>query len=177
VNLYKPTNAGVVPSRFDLALGKLLGLRTLVGEESSTYIKLNTQTPYPPRGAVPVNQGRHRKIFHFCTASSPSVMNATPQAMSPKCSAKRQQKAPANIFDARFDSGVNGSASGQQVHIRLFRVPFQKGVKLSPASNGLGQINKSAHRPNVSLPFLAASDVESETKISAHDRAEICQAL
>lgn len=33
-------------------------------EAKLTYIRLNTETPYPPRGAVPVNQGRCRRLFH-----------------------------------------------------------------------------------------------------------------
>jgi hypothetical protein len=37
VNSYKPTNAEAVPLKFDMALAWLLGLRTLSGEESSTY--------------------------------------------------------------------------------------------------------------------------------------------
>jgi len=28
------------------------------------YIKLNSQTPCPPRGAVPVNQGCFGRFFH-----------------------------------------------------------------------------------------------------------------
>src|SRR5436189_3712417 len=30
-------------------------------------VKLNTQTPSPPRGAVPVNQGRTWEAFSFCS--------------------------------------------------------------------------------------------------------------
>lgn len=37
------------------ALARLLGLRTLSGEESSTYVTLNHSTPCPPRSAVSVN--------------------------------------------------------------------------------------------------------------------------
>src|SRR6266700_6147795 len=33
-------------------------------EAKITYVKLNTQTPCPPRGAVPVNQGRCGRLFH-----------------------------------------------------------------------------------------------------------------
>lgn len=53
VNLYNPTNAEAMKSEFDLAHEWLLGLRTLSVEESSTYIKLNSQMPCPPRGAGP----------------------------------------------------------------------------------------------------------------------------
>jgi hypothetical protein len=56
-------------------------LRTLSGEESSTYIKLNSQTPCPPRGAVPVNQGYVGGSFtlntHFAFGHG-----SDPQAMS-----------------------------------------------------------------------------------------------
>ena len=33
-------------------------------EAKLTYIRLNSQTPCPPRGAVPVNQGCCRRLFH-----------------------------------------------------------------------------------------------------------------
>ena len=33
-------------------------------EAKITYVRLNTQTPCPPRGAVPVNQGRGGRFFH-----------------------------------------------------------------------------------------------------------------
>lgn len=46
------------------------------------YVRLNIQTPSLPRGAVPVNQGRHGKLFHFCSASSLPVMNATAPAIA-----------------------------------------------------------------------------------------------
>jgi len=39
-------------------------LRMRHKEAKLTYIRLNTQTPCPPRGAVPVNQGRGERFFH-----------------------------------------------------------------------------------------------------------------
>src|SRR2546427_4723062 len=39
--------------------------RTLLEEEAKlAYVKLNIQTPCPPRGAVPVNQGCCGRLFH-----------------------------------------------------------------------------------------------------------------
>jgi len=37
---------------------------TSQNEAKLTYIRLNCQTPCPPRGAVPVNQGCSRRLFH-----------------------------------------------------------------------------------------------------------------
>jgi len=34
-------------------------------EAKIAYILLNTQTPCSPRGAVPVNQGRCSRLFHY----------------------------------------------------------------------------------------------------------------
>ena len=36
-------------------------------EAKLAYIRLNIQTPCPPRGAVPVNQGRTWEILSFCS--------------------------------------------------------------------------------------------------------------
>ena len=60
------------------------------------YVQLNSQTPCPPRSAVPVNQGRQWKFSHFCSASSLSVMAATAQAMSPK--AWQHSPRPVNLL-------------------------------------------------------------------------------
>ena len=47
------------------------------------YVKLNRQTPCPPRGAVPVNQGRgFASLFHLSTPGSLLVMAATAPTMS-----------------------------------------------------------------------------------------------
>jgi hypothetical protein len=88
--------------------------------------------------------------------------------MSPKGAAKWQQKIPGNVFDARFDSGVNSSASRQQEYILLFGVPLEKCVKITPATGGLGQTNKSAHGPKVGFPFFAARFIENKAKVPPH---------
>src|SRR5207245_67526 len=45
--------------------GQLLGYEQLLNTKPKlTCLRLNTQTPCPPRGAVPVNQGRCRRFFH-----------------------------------------------------------------------------------------------------------------
>jgi len=41
------------------------------------YIRLNNQTPCPPRGAVPVNQQMLWEALSLATSGSPSVMAAT----------------------------------------------------------------------------------------------------
>jgi hypothetical protein len=50
----------------NLTLAQLLGYERFHCKEESklTYIRLNTQTPCPPRGAVPVNSGRTWEFFH-----------------------------------------------------------------------------------------------------------------
>jgi hypothetical protein len=50
--------------------------------EKAAYIKLNTQTPCPPRGAVPVNSGRLGSFFTRFLPVRTSVMDATMPAMS-----------------------------------------------------------------------------------------------
>ena len=56
-------------------------LRTLPNEAKLAYIKLNIQTPCPPRGAVPVNTGAWLGDFSLSTPGSLSVMDATVPAM------------------------------------------------------------------------------------------------
>ncbi len=53
-------------------------------EGKLAYIKLTTQTPCPPRGAVPVNSGRSWEFFTLCLPVRTSVMDATNPAMSAK---------------------------------------------------------------------------------------------
>jgi hypothetical protein len=50
-------------------------------EAKLAYIKLNIQTPCPPRGAVPVNTRALSEILSLSTPGSPSVMDATIPAM------------------------------------------------------------------------------------------------
>ena len=56
IERHTPTIARAVPAKNDLALGQLLGYEP---SESLTYIRLNIQTPCPPRGAVPVHPVRY----------------------------------------------------------------------------------------------------------------------
>ena len=52
-------------------------------EGKLAYVKLNRQTPCPPRGAVPVNQGRGlASLFQLSTPGSLLVMAATAPTMS-----------------------------------------------------------------------------------------------
>ena len=68
--------------RFRFGAGLASRLRTRPKEAKLAYVTLNTQTPCPPRGAVPVNQGRgFASLFHLSTPGSPSVMDATFPAM------------------------------------------------------------------------------------------------
>jgi hypothetical protein len=59
VNFYAPTKAREVPMKMSTWMASRL--RT---SWKLAYIKLNSQTPCPPRGAVPVNQGYCGKFFH-----------------------------------------------------------------------------------------------------------------
>jgi hypothetical protein len=53
------------------------------GEGKLAYVGLNTPTPCPPRGAVPVNQERGlASVFQLSTPGSSSVRDATMAAMS-----------------------------------------------------------------------------------------------
>src|SRR5881397_3618053 len=61
--LYTPTIALVVPVNFE-RWDSFSVANTSRIEAKLTYVRLNTQTPCPPRGAVPVNQGRSRRLFH-----------------------------------------------------------------------------------------------------------------
>jgi len=69
----------------DLTLAQLLDCERLSREAKLIYVLLNTQTPCPPRGAVPVNTGAWLGVVSLGTPGSPSVMDATAQAMSVWC--------------------------------------------------------------------------------------------
>src|SRR5881628_1263283 len=58
-----PTIALVVPMNFERWDSFSVANASRI-EAKLTYVRLNTQTPCPPRGAVPVNQGRSRRLFH-----------------------------------------------------------------------------------------------------------------
>jgi hypothetical protein len=69
-------------------------------EAKFAYIKLNNPTPFPPRGAVPVNTRMRFKVLSLTTPDSLSVRVATAPAMSVTGNQKR-------IGDARrlFNTG------------------------------------------------------------------------
>src|ERR1035437_4931462 len=51
-----------------MSAGAASRLRTLLkAKPKLTYVRLNSQTPCPPRGAVPVNQGRTWEAISFCS--------------------------------------------------------------------------------------------------------------
>ena len=75
LNLYAPTIARVVPLKLNTRAASRL--RTL---RKFAYVHLNSQTPCPARGAVPVNQGRYGSFFTLAPGSL-SVMAATAPAM------------------------------------------------------------------------------------------------
>jgi len=52
-------------------------------EGKLAYIKLNIQTPCPPRGAVPVNQGRAWEAISFCPFQIEFGHGCDRPAMSP----------------------------------------------------------------------------------------------
>jgi hypothetical protein len=52
-----------------------LGYERFSGEAKLTYVRLNTQTPCPPRGAVPVDQGCGREFF---TSNWEKTLGTTP---------------------------------------------------------------------------------------------------
>ena len=79
---HTPTNARRVPAKMIRRRGSFSVTNATRKEAKVTYIRLNTQTPCPPRGTVPVNQGRDWEIFHSVPSGSPSVMDATAPAMS-----------------------------------------------------------------------------------------------
>src|SRR5439155_4605909 len=60
---YTPTIAPGVPRKIDAGTASRLRTRRK-NEAKLAYFKLNIQTPCPPRGAVPVNQGCNRSLFH-----------------------------------------------------------------------------------------------------------------
>jgi hypothetical protein len=76
-----PTNTRSMPTKNDLALKWLLGYERFPSEAKLTYVKLNSQTPCPPRGAVPVNQGCGLEALALSTPGSLLVMAATIPAM------------------------------------------------------------------------------------------------
>jgi hypothetical protein len=63
LNLYAPTMARDVPVRSGRRNGFSV-TNAPRGGAKLTYVKLNSQTPCPPRGAVAVNQGCCRRLFH-----------------------------------------------------------------------------------------------------------------
>jgi len=63
IELYTPTIALVVPMNFE-RWNSFSVANTSSSEAKLTYVRLNTQTPCPPRGAVPVHQGCCRRLFH-----------------------------------------------------------------------------------------------------------------
>src|ERR1700678_1635989 len=54
----------MVPRKMIRRMGTASRLRTRHQEAKLAYIQLNIQTPCPPRGAVPVNQGYCGRFFH-----------------------------------------------------------------------------------------------------------------
>jgi hypothetical protein len=60
--LYAPTIARMVPAR--KRWGSFSARNISQSEAKIAYIRLNTQTPCPPRGAVPVNRGCCGRLFH-----------------------------------------------------------------------------------------------------------------
>ena len=82
MNAYAPTNTRTVPRGSDLAPEAASQLRTPLRGGKARLLKLNIQTPSPPRGAVPVNQGLgFMSLFHLSRPGSLSVRNATVPAM------------------------------------------------------------------------------------------------
>jgi hypothetical protein len=73
-------------------------------EAKLTYVTLNIQTPCPPRGAVPVNQGRRGRLFHSQRPSSLSVMDATAPAMSDNLMIRI--RGPVNCVRLRHSGGT-----------------------------------------------------------------------
>ena len=78
---HTPTIAPMVPTIYE-RWGSFSATNASQSEAKLAYIRLNSQTPCPPRGAVPVNQGCCGRLFHSATPGSPSVMAATVPAMS-----------------------------------------------------------------------------------------------
>src|ERR1041385_1359550 len=69
--LHTPTIARPMPGLSDWTLEQLLSCERFQIEAKIAYISLNTQTPCPPRGAVPVNQRRgFASLFHLSTSGS-----------------------------------------------------------------------------------------------------------
>lgn len=97
--------------------------------------------------------------------------------MSPKSVAKWEQKPLGNALYMCFDSTVSGSASCQQKNISFLWMSIYKCQQFFAASNGFGQINKSAHCPEIRLPFLAARIIESKAIISPHPRCDFGQTI
>jgi YD repeat-containing protein len=79
--LYTPTIARRVPMK--LNAGTASRLRTQHKEGKLTYIRLNIQTPCPPRGAVPVNQGCCGRLSTFTYDYRGLVTSVTLDAGSP----------------------------------------------------------------------------------------------
>jgi hypothetical protein len=81
-----------MPTKFELALERLLGYERFFTRSKITYIRLNSQTPCPPRGAarhavavqrrlIPVNPRVLSETLSLATPGSLSVMAATIPAM------------------------------------------------------------------------------------------------
>ena len=60
---YTPTIARMMPTKIKRR-DSFSVTNASQNEAKLTYIRLNRQTPCPPRGAVPVNQGRCMRLFH-----------------------------------------------------------------------------------------------------------------
>jgi len=65
MNSYAPTKARAVPR--NRRWRSFSGVNASHSEAKPPYFSLNTQTPCPPRGAVPVNQGRTWEAVSFCS--------------------------------------------------------------------------------------------------------------
>ena len=62
--LHTPTNEVAMPTKIALAPEQLPSCERFSKRSNEiTYIRLNTQTPCPPRGAVPVNARKDRAIW------------------------------------------------------------------------------------------------------------------
>jgi len=98
-----------MPSNWTLA--QLLDYERLSREAKLIYVLLNTQTPCPPRGAVPVYQA----WLGSCSLSprgSPSVMDATAPAMSKFCLRQSDVLVNGAVVEARAQGHDAESVSG-----------------------------------------------------------------
>ncbi|MBI4325860.1 MAG: hypothetical protein HY674_11425 [Chloroflexi bacterium] len=65
--LHGATIAPAMPKRMWARWGSFSATNASRSEAKIAYVKLNTQTPSHPRGAVPVNQGRTWEALSFCS--------------------------------------------------------------------------------------------------------------